>query len=103
MAWEALARALVIPLFLLLSVITAVSALPFGPRFVLATFGLDVSAEATPPGRWTSFQLEASPQPYENRRGLSHGTHSNAAALAEMMRWFRELKGSQAADSDRGI
>jgi hypothetical protein len=60
-------------------------------RFGLATFGLDISAEATPPGRWTSIQLEPSREPYESRRGLNHGTHSDPAALVEMTRWLREL------------
>ena len=91
MAWEAVSQLLVIPLFLLLSVVAAFSAIPFGLRFVIATFGLDISAEATPPGRWTCFQLESDSEPYENRRGLSHETHSDPAALREMTRWFREL------------
>jgi hypothetical protein len=91
MAWEAVSQLLVIPLFLLLSVVAAFSAIPFGLRFVIATFGLDISAEATPPGRWTCLQLESNSEPYENRRGLSHGTHSDPAALREMTRWFREL------------
>jgi hypothetical protein len=91
MAWEAMSQLLVIPPFLLLSGIAAFSAIPFGLRFVMATFGLDVSAEPTPPGRWTCFQLEPNGDPYECRRGLSHGTHSNPAALKEMSRWFREL------------
>lgn len=91
MAWEAAAQFFAMPLFLVLSVVTAVSALPFGLRFVLATFGLEISAEATPPGRWTSIQLEPSSEPYESRRGLNHGTHSDPAALVEMTRWLREL------------
>jgi hypothetical protein len=91
MAWEAAAQLLVILPFLGFSIVTAVLALPFGLRFAWGTFGLDISAEATPPGRWTSFQLEPSSEPYENRRALSHETHSDPAAPSAMTEWLREL------------
>jgi hypothetical protein len=91
LSWEAVALLLVMPLFLVLSITTALFALPFGVRFGLATFGLEVSAEPTPPGGWSSFQLQASNTPYESQSGLSHGTHSNPVALAEMTRWLRAL------------
>jgi hypothetical protein len=91
MAWETMSQLVVIPLFLSLSFVAALFAVSFGWRFVMATFGLDISAEPTPPGRWTCFQLEPNSDPYESRRGLNHGTHSNPAALREMSRWLREL------------
>jgi predicted alpha/beta hydrolase family esterase len=91
LSWEAVALLLIMPLFLILSITTALFALPFGVRFGLATFGLEVSAEPTPPGGWSSFQLQASNTPYESQSGLSHGTHSNPVALAEMTRWLRAL------------
>jgi hypothetical protein len=91
MAWESVTQLIVIPVFILLCIATIVPALLFGWRFALATFSLDISAEATPPGHWNSFQLKASSTPYENRRGLSHATHSDPVALAEMTRWLREL------------
>jgi hypothetical protein len=98
MAWEAVTQLLIIPPFLVLSIITAVPALAFGWRFAWATFGLDISAESTPPGRWTSFQLEPSREPYENRQALSHATHSDPAALHEMTVWLRELN-----EPDHGV
>jgi hypothetical protein len=95
MAWESVAQLLAIPTFIPLCIATALPALSFGWRFVLATFSLDISAEATPPGRWMVLQLEPDRQPYEQRQGLSHSTHSDSVALAQMTRWLRELNETQ--------
>jgi hypothetical protein len=91
MSRELLAQLIVMPLFVALNMVAAAIMTVFGLRFALATLGMDISTEPTPPGRWTSLQLPFSRQPYETRRGLSHATHSDPAALQEMMKWFREL------------
>lgn len=91
MTWETLVQLLLLPLFVIFNLIAAAAAASFGWRFALATFGLDISAESTPPGSWNSLQLSPSTDPYEERVGLSHGTHSDPIALAELARWLREL------------
>lgn len=76
-----------------LPILLAVFALPLGPELAAAALLLEVTAEPTPPGRWTVWQL----RPAENSgrstgRGLMHSaTYEHEDALREMVVWLRSM------------
>lgn len=78
------------PVILGLWIIMAFFLVPFGARLAVASLGLNVSAEPTPPGTWTVNQL-SHPATIEQMRALSHGTHSHPEALGIVEQWLRDL------------
>src|SRR5262245_31489702 len=76
-----------------LPVLLAILSFPFGPELALACVVLEVTAEATPPGRWTVWQLppdsdeSASPAPAPFMHSLAY---RHPRALAEIATWIRE-------------
>lgn len=78
-------------LFALLSLALALSLVPFGARFVIASPGLQIAAEPTPPGSWCVRQMGRN-RARHARRLLRHATHSDPMALHLLRRWFREQR-----------
>ena len=83
----------VIPLVIALSLLLGgLAGAAFGLRFGIASVGLHISAEASPPGEWVVTQLEHPAETLENSPALNHSTHSNPAALQAVTdfycRWF---------------
>jgi hypothetical protein len=80
---------LAIPFLVVLSLLLAFLATPFGFRFALAALGLHISAEATPPGEWMVTQIDCGTASLEENQALSHDTHNNAAAVKAIAKFYR--------------
>lgn len=63
--------------------------IPFGFAYASRAPFLEVTAESTPPGRWSVYQLQF---PDRDPETLRHSvTYQDARALGEIARWLREL------------
>ena len=63
--------------------------IPFGFAYAVRGPFLEVTAESTPPGRWSVHQLQF---PDRDPETLRHSvTYQDARALGEIARWLREL------------
>jgi hypothetical protein len=75
--------------------------LPFGIGFTVASLGIQISAEATPPGRWTVVQLSPGSLTLQDERGLRHFTHSNPEALKIVHDWLKRRFSTRQHKPDR--
>lgn len=74
----------------LLCLLAALLAAPFGFGFVLTGVGLHVSGESTPPGTWNLHQLGPKRGQKAHALQLQHSTHSDWRALAALSSWLRQ-------------
>jgi len=80
------------PIVWLLLLLTSVAMVPFGGwGLAFATLSLQVSAEATPPGKWEVVQLSALEVQFQAEGPLQHGTHTNQVAINRLSSWLREV------------
>jgi hypothetical protein len=89
--WAALALTVCALLLPLLSVALGVCVAAFGPGFAFASSGLNISAEATPPGEWKVVQLALPGDSTYERQRIQHSTHSDPNALAFLEQWLRSV------------
>jgi pimeloyl-ACP methyl ester carboxylesterase len=75
-----------------LPILLAVFALPLGPELAAAALLLEVTAEPTPPGRWTVWQFrpgQSAAGSNSGRRLMHSATYEHEDALGEMVVWMR--------------
>lgn len=73
-------------LYLLLTMLLGVFALPFGPELMLASMFIDISAEPVPVGRHVVLQLASDDQ------GLNHSTYDHPACPRAVAEWIHAAR-----------
>jgi hypothetical protein len=81
----------------------ALCTVPYGWRFALSSIGLQISAEATPPGFWRMAQIGLDARSLEDQKELNHATHSNTSAIHLVCHWLRAVENQFHDDGAVGL
>ncbi|MFO1329107.1 MAG: hypothetical protein U1F56_17230 [Rubrivivax sp.] len=79
-----------VPISFLLILVASLTTIPFGPELMRSAISLHITAEASPPGTWSVYQMGGDGSTYLEDQGTQHATHSDPAALSVLASWLRE-------------